>query len=86
MHCAFGGKVTVEFKRDIAIWEKEDIRAYINSKIGRYITTVHFLNFCLFFYFTGSSLLCGLSLVVVIAENHLLVAMCGAPPVAEHGV
>ena len=46
MHCAFGGKVTAEFKGDVAIREKEDTRAYIHSKIGRYFTTIHFLNFC----------------------------------------
>ena len=32
MHCAFGGKVTAEFKGDVAIREKEDTRAYIHSK------------------------------------------------------
>ena len=50
MHYAFGGKVTAEFKGDVAIREKEDIRAYIHSKIRRYFTTIHFLNFCFLFY------------------------------------
>ena len=61
MHCAFGGKVTAEFKGDIAIWEKEDTRASIHSKIRRYFTFYfhffllyfHFLNFSLFFILLG---------------------------------
>ena len=84
-HCRIQGGYSHLGKR-----RYQSIYPFQNRKIFYFLFSLFFTLFPLFkfffvFYFTGSSLLCGLSLVVVTAENHLLVAMCGTP-VAEHGV
>lgn len=60
----------------------QSIYPFQNRKIFCYCPLFKFL---FVFDWTGSSSLHGLSLAVVTAEDHLLIAMCGTP-VAEHGV